>query len=558
MKNFFIFPFIFLAGGILISRYFYFNLDIWIPLVVLVLSISFRGLTSFTVFLFGILLLGISIYQKERIPVFQQNPAYVSCTVTSIPYVSERFTFFRCGVEKSDIPVLENKEINVYYKKEDRNVFIFSSADFFARVRSDGERITAYPYNGFFYVENSGNFLYPIYLLKNYLMENYREKSYSKDSYPLGLALIFGEKGYLKEHRESFINAGTSHLLAISGMHVGIIMLIFLFIFGFNKKLSYYITALFLSIYPFFTGLHSPVVRASFLGNLYLLSKIKHLKVSPMNLLFFTAFVILLLSPNSLFSVSFQLSFVAVFGLILYSRVLNPDVKNRIVKFFYSSFFMSVVAVIFTTPLVLYYFGKFSLTTIVATPFLVLLLFPYLLLSVFNIITFFKIDFSVKLMDLIGEAFLKTNKYFAELDIIHSGYSPEVIHLLTFYFAVVLISLLKINGYLKLSLSVLVFFLLLSFSSVKPEYKVFVFKGIKKPNVIVVTPYGECFYTKRIKSVLDKNRCKERVKFGEQFPYTVVSDVKLFEKNKKVVLKIENRFFTLKNKNYSFQPVPVK
>ncbi len=161
-------------------------------------------------------------------------------------------------------------------------------------------------------------------------------------------------------------------------------------------------------------------------------------------------------------------------------------------------------------------------------------------------------------MDLIGEVFLKTNRYFADLDIVHSGYSPEVIHLLTFYIAVVLISLLKINGYLKLSLSVLVFFLLLSFSSVKPEYKVFVFKGIKKPNVIVITPYGECFYTKKIKSVLDKNRCKERVKFGEQFPYTVVSDVKLFEKNKKVVLKIENRFFTLKNKNYFFQPVPVK
>ncbi len=558
MKNFFIFPFVFLAGGILLSRYFYFNLDIWIPLVVLILSISFRGLTSFAVFLFGVLLLGISIHQKEKLPVFQQNPAYVSCIVTSIPYVSERFTFFKCDVKKSDIPVLESKEINVYYRKEDRNVFIFSSADFFGRVRSDGEKITAYPYDRFFYVENSRNFLYPIYLLKNYLMGNYREKSYSKDSYPLGLALIFGEKGYLKDHKESFISAGTSHLLAISGMHVGIIMLIFLFLFGFNKKLSYYITALFLSIYPIFTGLHSPVVRASFLGNLYLLSKMKHLKVSPMNLLFFTAFVILLLSPNSLFSVSFQLSFVAVLGLILYSKVLNPDIKNRAIRFFHSSFFMSVVAVVFTTPLVLYYFGKFSLTTVVATPFLVLLLFPYLFLSVFNITTLFKIDFSVKLMDLIGEAFLKVNKYFADLDIIHTGYSPEIVHLLIFYSAVMLISLLKINGYLKLSISVLAFFLLLSFSSVKPEYKVFVFKGVKKPDVIVVTPYGECFYTKKIKSVLDKNRCKEKVKFGEQFPYTVVSDVKIFEKNKKVFLKIENLFFTLKNKNYSFQPVPVK
>ena len=558
MKNFFIFPFLFLAGGILLSHYFYFDLYIWIPLFVFAVCVSFRGFLSFVIFLTGILLLGISIYQNKKSPVFQKNHAYIGCLVSSVPYVSENFTFFKCDVVDSDEKILKGKRIYVYNRKENRDTFLFSSVHFFARIKSDGKKITAYPYNGFFNVENGKNFLYPIYLLKNYLIQNYREKSLSESAYSLGLALIFGEKGYLNDHKENFINAGTSHLLAISGMHVGIIMLIFLFIFGFNRKLSYYITAMFLAVYPFFTGLHPPVVRASFLGNLYLLSKIKHLKVSPVNLLFFTAFVILLLSPDSLFSISFQLSFIAVFGLILYSNILNTDIKNRAFRFFYSSFFMSVVAVVFTTPLVLYYFGKFSITTVVATPFLVLLLFPYLLFSVFNIITLFKIDFSVRLMDIIGEVFLKTNGFFADLDLIHTGYDPEIVHLLIFYSILFIISLLKLNGYLKLSLSVLIFFIFLSFSSVKPEYKVFVFKGMKKPDVIVVTPYGECFYTKKVKSVLDKNRCKKGIRFGEHPSYTVISDVELFTRNNKPVLKIENLFFTLKNSDYSFHPVPEK
>ncbi len=558
MKNFFIFPFLFLAGGILLSHYFYFDLYIWIPLFVFAVCVSFRGFLSFVIFLTGILLLGISIYQNKKSPVFQKNHAYIGCLVSSVPYVSENFTFFKCDVVDSDEKILKGKRIYVYNRKENRDTFLFSSVHFFARIKSDGKKITAYPYNGFFNVENGKNFLYPIYLLKNYLIQNYREKSLSESAYSLGLALIFGEKGYLNDHKENFINAGTSHLLAISGMHVGIIMLIFLFIFGFNRKLSYYITAIFLTVYPFFTGLHPPVVRASFLGNLYLLSKIKHLKVSPVNLLFFTAFVILLLSPDSLFSISFQLSFIAVFGLILYSNILNTDIKNRAFRFFYSSFFMSVVAVVFTTPLVLYYFGKFSITTVVATPFLVLLLFPYLLFSVFNIITLFKIDFSVRLMDIIGEVFLKTNGFFADLDLIHTGYDPEIVHLLIFYSILFIISLLKLNGYLKLSLSVLIFFIFLSFSSVKPEYKVFVFKGMKKPDVIVITPYGECYYTKKVKSVLDKNRCKKGIRFGEHPSYTVISDVELFTRNNKPVLKIENLFFTLKNSDYSFHPVPEK
>jgi len=558
VKNFFIFPFIFLAGGILLSHYFYINLSIWLSILVLIISVSFRGYISFFIFLVGVLLLGMSVYKNKKLPVFQKDYAYVGCVVRSVPYVSERFTFFKCKVVDSDFDLLKNKQINVFYRKEDRKTFIFSSVHFFARVKSDGKKITAYPYNGFFSVENSRNILYPVYMLKNYLIQNYREKSYSENSYSIGLALIFGEKGYLEDHKESFINAGTSHLLAISGMHVGIIMLIFLFIFSFNRNFSYWITALFLTVYPFFTGLHPPVVRASILGNLYLLSKIKQLKVSPLNLLFFTGFFILVLSPDLLFSVSFQLSFIAVSGLILYSKILNPDTKNRIYRFFYSSFFMSVVAVIFTTPLVLYYFGKFSITTVVATPFLVLLLFPYLFLSVFNIFTFFKLDLSVLLMDLVGEIFLRTNRYFSDLGFIHTGFSPDITDLVIFYAVLLAVFLIKTGIFLKLSLSVLTFFLFLSVSSVKPEYKVFVFKGKNFPDVIVVTPYGECFYTREIRSIFDKNRCKEKIRFGEDIPYDVVSDIKLFKKGRKKVLKIENLYFTLKNSSYSFHPVPVK
>jgi competence protein ComEC len=498
----------------------------------------------------SVFLLGISIHDSSGIE--EKNNVYIGCTVTSAPYVSRNFTSFSCKVRDSDFNRIKNRRITVYLRGENRDVFIGSSVSFLGKIRKRDRGIVAYPYRGFINIDNSKNILYPVYFLKKKMMKNYSENTLNENRFNLGLALVFGEKGYIKEEKENFINAGTSHLLAISGMHVGIILMIILFLLGFKKRLSYYTAGVFLIIYPFFTGLHTPVIRASMLGLLYVISKIKYLKISSLNLLFFVAFFILIFSPDSLFSVSFQLSFVAVFGLILYSGLISTDLRNRAYKFIHSSFFMSVVAVLFTTPVILYYFGKFSLTTVIATPLLVLILFPYLFLSVLNLMTFFSIPVLIKGMDLAGGIFLKLNSFFGQLNFVHAGYNPDSFTVVFFILLLSGIAVLKMNNYLKICVSSILFFVFLTVSAVRPDYRIYVFKGKKLPDYLVITPYGECIYSKKtykIKAVLDKNRCRYS---GKQIE---ISDVKVIKEKDRIKVKIKDKTFVLKNSEYIVHPV---
>ncbi|SNZ07096.1 competence protein ComEC [Persephonella hydrogeniphila] len=550
MKDFFIIPFFLLAGGIWVSDIFKIDIPVLIPASLLLLCITLNKKLSFFLLIPAVFLLGISLHKNPKI--VDKEYVYISCITLSAPYVSDRFTSFSCLVKDSDLGLLENNRIMVYLKEENREVFTGSTVSFIGKIKKRDRVVVAYPYKDFIYIDNRKNILYPVYSFKKMMMQNYRQNTLNDTSYNLGLALIFGEKGYLKEEKENFINAGTSHLLAISGMHVGMIILIILFLFGLKKRFSYYTAGIFLIFYPLFTGLHIPVIRASMLGILYVISKIKYLKISSLNLLFFVAFAVLLFSPISLFSVSFQLSFLAVFGLIMYSKLLNTDFKNKVIRFIHSSFFMSVIAVLFTTPVILHYFGKFSLTTLVATPALVLILFPYLFLSVLNLITLFSIPPMVKTTDFIGEFFLKTNNFFGELNFVHSGYNPDKALVIFFISLLILIAILKINNYLKLSVSVLLLFIFLTLSSTKPEYKVYVFKGRKYPDYLVVTPYGDCIYSKKIykiRTIIDKNRCKYT---GKESRF---SDIKIIKTKNSIKIKIKNSTFILKNTDYTIHPV---
>ena len=559
MGNFYVWVFLFLSLGILVSHLGQFQLSFLVPTVVILFSFLLIGSNFFILFfLASIFLVGISINNYNKLEDRFYRNSFVGCSVNSVPYVSSRFTAFRCHVLQTDKKEILHKTVNVYLKGENREVFLGSSVYFLGKVNIYNNNIKTYPYRHFFQIDNSKNPFYLIYWLKNKLIERYREHSYREENFRMGLALIFGEKGYLGKEREDFINAGTSHLLAISGMHVGIILLTMLFIFRFNRKFSYYLSLGFLSVYPLFTGLHIPVVRASLLGTLYIISKLKYLKINPLNLLFFVGFVVLLFSPNSLFSVSFQLSFIAVLGLILYSNLLNVQHQNPAIRYIGSSVLMSVVAVLFTTPIILYYFGKFSLTTIIATPVLVLLLFPYLFLSVFNLFSFFSFSPTVHLMDFLGGLFIKINSFFAHWEFIHQGFSPSIFSVVIYIILLIAVAVVKISNLYKLFISTVVFFMFLNLSkSSSKQWEIQTFKGKRYPHFVVISPYGECFFkgfSRKLKIVMDKKGCRKRFLVNYYDIYDSINQVEF----SKGVVSINGVKYKLENKDYIFYPVPEK
>ncbi len=181
-------------------------------------------------------------------------------------------------------------------------------------------------------------------------------------------ALLLGERKDLdKSIVSNFINSGIVHVLAVSGLHVGFIVAIFFIIFGrFNLFLKGGLTVAGIIIFMFISGLHPSVIRASIMAVLMILALLSGRKYSSFNVLALAALILLVINPSELFSPGFQLSFAAVFSILLFypsfERYLNSfNVKSKFVKSLLQLFLLTFAAQLGTLPITLIYFKKLSL-----------------------------------------------------------------------------------------------------------------------------------------------------------------------------------------------------
>lgn len=181
-------------------------------------------------------------------------------------------------------------------------------------------------------------------------------------------ALTLGYKSELSDNlKQAFRASGTSHVLAVSGLHVVFVFVVAQSLLRFlGRRRSLFVVRQLLVVcilwlYAFLTGGAPSVVRATIMFTVYGFGKIFYLQNFNYNVLFIAAFFILLFSPMSLFDVGFQLSFSAVSAILLvFPRMIALySLHNRIGKYFWDLFSVSVAAQIGVFPLSLYYFGTF-------------------------------------------------------------------------------------------------------------------------------------------------------------------------------------------------------
>jgi len=169
-----------------------------------------------------------------------------------------------------------------------------------------------------------------------------------------------------------FMNAGVVHVLSVSGLHVGYIVLIFLFLFNrFNLYWRIGLTIVCLFIYMLITGSEAPVFRSTLMASIILATPFLGRSTNGYNTLSIAALIILLLNPFELFNPSFQLSFSAILALIMFyppinGFVNNLKIKNVAVKYFILFLGSTLIAQIGTLPFTLVYFGRISITSIAA------------------------------------------------------------------------------------------------------------------------------------------------------------------------------------------------
>jgi competence protein ComEC len=203
-------------------------------------------------------------------------------------------------------------------------------------------------------------------------------------------ALVIGNRdGIDKPLREAFNKSGIGHLLAISGLHVGIVASFFFLVFSrffsmsrtfldhaWVAKGSALLCIIPVTIYGLLAGMSPSTQRAVLMINVFLMTFFIKREQDSINTLAIAAMVILIIHPPALFSISFQLSFTAVFSIlfgfsILWKKQTRSDTDHLIGKKISSFFFVSLFAILGSLPLVMYYFNQASLVGLAANFILV-------------------------------------------------------------------------------------------------------------------------------------------------------------------------------------------
>ena len=201
-------------------------------------------------------------------------------------------------------------------------------------------------------------------------------------------AMVLGDKSALtRELRETYATTGASHILALSGLHLGIIyMLLTRLTLGRRRFwLTQVLVVLGVWAFALITGLSTSVVRAAIMISLFALFSLGGRRRAPLGVLSFTAIVMLLCNPDSVYDIGFQLSFMAMLGILvfmpLFERMVSVKwmMEHRLVRWLFALMAVSVAAQLGTAPLVAYHFGRFStyflLTNLLVIPAATLILY---------------------------------------------------------------------------------------------------------------------------------------------------------------------------------------
>ena len=241
---------------------------------------------------------------------------------------------------------------------------------------------------------------YSLFSLKARAIQKLEKSPLSSESKALILAMLFGERNAIsREKIAAFGDAGILHILAISGLHIGLLLLVLQFIFSPFKRfgkyaLLYHLLVLgSLWVYAFVVGASPSVIRAASMFSVFVIGGISKRKLPSFYWLLLSYFGLLLWNPLFLKQVGFQLSYFAVAGiLILYPKlksIWHP--RNLILQKFWELSCISLSAQMAVAPLGLYYFGQFSglflLSNWIVLPFLSLYYILFILSSLGLIIS---------------------------------------------------------------------------------------------------------------------------------------------------------------------------
>ena len=209
-----------------------------------------------------------------------------------------------------------------------------------------------------------------------------RQEIQNDRAYGLIKAMLLGRRDDLHTDQiQDFTISGTVHIISVSGLHVGVLVMLLSFLLGWIKRFrfgKYVFLGLIISIllfYSIITGLPPSVIRASVMFSILFIGHTFNKKNYALNALAISAILILLFDPNAIYNVGFQLSFTAMLGIFLFYPMLSKLYlpSNLFTKFVWDISVLTIAAQLGTFPLSIFYFHQFPTYFLLVNPLVILL-----------------------------------------------------------------------------------------------------------------------------------------------------------------------------------------
>lgn len=222
--------------------------------------------------------------------------------------------------------------------------------------------------------------MYYVIQVRNLALKTLEKLQLKDREFAIAAALIFGYQEDLdQDTKNSFIRTGSMHILAVSGMHVGIIfIMITRILFFLDKKLwmrtlRFFIILFLLWFYTLLCGFSPAILRAAVMFTFILPATTWKLPSHTLNSIAASAFFLLLFDTTMLYDVGLQLSYFAVLGIVIIypklEKIWQP--KFFLWKEVWTVVAVSIAATLATLPITLYYFGQFANSFLLANLVLV-------------------------------------------------------------------------------------------------------------------------------------------------------------------------------------------
>lgn len=366
--------------------------------------------------------------------------------------------------------------------------------------------------------------------LQGHLAATLSHYPFSKETVGVLKALVLGVRSDITpELYQQYINAGAVHILAISGLHIGIItylltLFISLVVPAHRKGVKIALLLVFLLSYAAITGFSASVLRAVVMFGGYSIAYLAESRRARYDSLLLSAFILLLCKPTFLFEVGFQLSYMAVLSIALFLPLGEKyRFENRFLNFFWDIIKVSIAAQIGVLPLSLYYFhqfaGLFLVTNVLILPILGIILsvgIGVVLLASIQLLPYWLIVCYEKALSLMNHII----GYIASVEqlVIHDVYFDTIclcLCYLAIVWAVIYLRARKVKFvyfFFLTLLSLQTYFFYLKYESAKKE-QLIVFQQYKKTVIALQQGREATFYlsdTLSVPHTLIKNFCTQQ------------------------------------------------